>query len=65
MDKPNISASEASKTLHISLATVRRLLKKGELRGYKVSDKSGWRVWTDSIEEFIQRKANVPQSADE
>jgi len=45
-----VSIDEAAQRFHIATATVRRRLKRGELRGQQVSTAYGfrWDVWVDS-----------------
>jgi len=49
--RTDLTVSEVAESLGIAYDTVRRLLKSGDLKGYKV-DLKQWRVTPNAIEEF-------------
>lgn len=57
-----VTADEAATLLEVSRATITRLLQKGELKGYKLTTapNSPIRIYTDSIDELIQRRQYQP-----
>jgi excisionase family DNA binding protein len=53
-----VTTTEAMKLLGLSRATVSRLLKRGDLEGYKLTPAkhSDLRIYVDSIEELKERR---------
>ena len=50
-----MTLDEVAETLRVHEQTVRRLLKRGALRGFKVGD--CWRVEAEAVREFIRAAA--------
>lgn len=50
---------DVAKALKINDATVRRYLREGALRGYKLGDV--WRISQDDLNEFLDKRANKPK----
>ena len=57
-DRPTLTSSEAAQILGVSMATVARLVKKGELNGYKLTTarNSPLRIYQDSVDKLLKRR---------
>jgi excisionase family DNA binding protein len=53
-----VSTTEAMRMLGVSRATITRLVKRGDLRGYRLTPAkySDYRIYVDSIEEVKERR---------
>ena len=51
-----LKISDAAKYLNINPWTIREMLRKRELKGYKV--KNRWRIKLSDIEEYLQSRSN-------
>ncbi len=47
--------------LQVHEQTVRRWLRSGELRGYSLGRKSGWRIRERDLETFLEERAGGPE----
>jgi len=56
MSKDYLTVREVAKSLNITEYTVRKYLRKGELRGTKIA---GWRIKPADLVAFIRSKTNV------
>lgn len=65
MNDPVLTTKEAAEKLRLHEETVKRYLRKGRLKGYVFSDKSGWRVYVSSVDDFIRAHQNTPTAANE
>jgi excisionase family DNA binding protein len=50
------TADEVANMLRVHRVTVIRLIKKGDIKGFKVGDQ--WRVWEDDLQAYIGGTAN-------
>lgn len=53
-----LTAEQVAARLDVGVVTVYRYLRRGEMRGYKLGRKSGWKVREGDLEDFIQAKMN-------
>ncbi len=53
-----ISTKEAARRLGVSTDTVLNMLQRHQIRGYLVSNKNGWRIEVQSIDDFIKSRSN-------
>ena len=53
-----LTTPEVARLLRVTPETVRRLGRRGRLRGFVLSDKSGWRFWRSDVEAFIRAAMN-------
>lgn len=60
-----ISVEEAAKWLGVTIETIRRYLRRGELRGYRLGKKSGWRIQPSDLEDLVRRRTNQPQGGEQ
>lgn len=51
-----LTVQEVAERLDVTQETVRRLLRRGELPGMRISKRSGWRVRPDDVEAFIRSR---------
>ena len=51
------TAPEVAERLKLHINTVRRYIKEGKLKAFKYADNSRWRITSEELEEFIQRRA--------
>jgi excisionase family DNA binding protein len=49
-----LTAQEIASKMHVSIRTVHRWLRSGELHGINVSGRTGWRVRPSELERFIK-----------
>jgi len=56
--RPVVTTTQAMEMLDVSRATVSRLIKRGELSGYRLTPakNSDFRIYIDSIREFMKRR---------
>lgn len=52
MERQLLTLDEAAKMLRVSIDTIRRMLKRGELQGVMVSHR--WRIYRDSVEKYLK-----------
>ena len=57
--EPLLTTEEVARLLNTSEASVRRWLRKGEMRGTRVGEE--WRVTRADLEEYIRSRVNVPK----
>ena len=60
MPQPLLTLEEAARRLHVSMATMRRLLRDGELIGTKI--RGDWRIDPVDLEAFIQKNKSKPKN---
>jgi len=58
-----LTVHEVAKMTEVSEDTVRRWLATGQLKGYRISRKSGWRTSEADLLAFIARRQSALQSA--
>lgn len=64
MDEPvYLSVQKIANRLDVHAETVRRWLRAGDLIGYELGDKSGWRVLESDLDDFLARRRNKPRPA--
>ena len=51
-----LKISDAAKYLNINPWTIRDMLRRGELKGYKI--KNRWRIKLSDIEKYLQSRSN-------
>jgi excisionase family DNA binding protein len=51
-----LTVKQVAERLQVTPLTVRRWLKRGELTGIVISDRGGWRIDPESVEQFIARR---------
>jgi len=51
------TAPEVAERLKLHINTVRRYIKEGKLKAFKYADNSRWRITSEELEKFIQRRA--------
>ncbi|MFC7443506.1 helix-turn-helix domain-containing protein [Laceyella putida] len=56
-----LTTEDIAKRLQFDEATIRDLLRKGELRGFKISGE--WRVSEEDLASFLEKHANVPRES--
>lgn len=56
MSKDYLTVSEVAKSLNVTEYTIRKYLRKGELRGTKIA---GWRIKPADLVTFIRSRTNV------
>ena len=61
MTQPLLTLEEAARRLHVSMATMRRLLRDGELIGTKI--RGDWRIDPVDLEDFIQKNKSKPKES--
>ena len=50
---PWLTVEQVAERLQIHVDTVRRALRDGRMRGYKLSRKSGWRIRTSDADRYV------------
>ena len=50
-----MTVEEVAEKLQVHPDSVRRWLRAGELRGYMISRKAGYRIRPDDVDEFVMR----------
>jgi excisionase family DNA binding protein len=60
MADPDLTVEEVAERLKVSKETVRRWLRDRKLRGWRISDKAGWRVSETDLQRFRDAAANRP-----
>jgi excisionase family DNA binding protein len=53
MDDPWLTVEQVAERLQVHIDTVRRALRRGDMRGYKLSRKSGWRVRLSDVDRYV------------
>lgn len=63
MENDSMTANEAARILGVSPATIARMVRRGELRGHKLSlaRNSPLRIYRASVEELLSRREQVPK----
>lgn len=56
MDRQLLTVEEVAQRLQLSEGTVKRLLRDGELEGYKI--RGTWRIAQSNLEQFLERRSN-------
>ncbi len=56
VDAPLLTTSQVSKRLNLNPYTVREMLRRREIKGYKIA--SEWRVDPQDLEAYIRSKSN-------
>lgn len=56
--QPYLTAEQVATELAVSLATIRRLLVSGQLRGYRL--RGQWRVSRTDLAAFLRERRNSP-----
>lgn len=60
-----LTVEEAAQRLDVTEETVRRLLRRGELRGMQLSKRSGWRIRAGDLDAFIESRFRTPERPSE
>lgn len=55
-----LTADEVARLLRVHRVTVRDWLRRGDLPGFKLSDRSGWRVARADVAAFVAARKNRP-----
>lgn len=55
---PDLSVEEVAARLSVHRETVRRWLRTGELRGYRLGFRGGWRIPEEELRRFIRSRQN-------
>jgi excisionase family DNA binding protein len=64
MSERYMTAQEVADLLRVHIVTVRGWLQTGELKGFRLSCKTGWRIAPADVQVFIRRRtARVAQEA--
>lgn len=58
-----ITVEQIAENLGIREEAVRRWLRSGQLKGYKLGDRAGWRVKKGDLEVFLESKSNEQGSS--
>ncbi|HUY78472.1 MAG TPA: helix-turn-helix domain-containing protein [Ktedonobacterales bacterium] len=56
-----LTVEAAAERIGVTAESVRRYLRSGELKGYQLARKLGWRTTTAHIEEFIEARKRASQ----
>jgi len=56
-----LTVDEAAERIGVTAESVRRYLRSGELKGYQLARKLGWRTTMTHIEEFIEARKRASQ----
>jgi excisionase family DNA binding protein len=51
------TAPEVAEKLKLHINTVRKYIKEGKLKAFKYTENSRWRITSEDLEKFIQRRA--------
>lgn len=51
-----LTVADVARRLDVTEETVRRLLRRGELPGMRISRRSGWRVRAEDVDAFIRSR---------
>lgn len=60
VDERWITVGEIVELLKVHEQTVRRWLRDGDLRGYNLGGKSGYRIKASDLDAFLESRAEVP-----
>ena len=52
-----LTAPEVADRLKLHINTVRKYIKEGKLKAFKYADNSRWRITSEELEKFIQRRS--------
>ena len=55
-----LTVEDAAQRLDVKAETVRRLLRRGELRGMQLSRRAGWRIRAVDLDAFIESRFRGP-----
>lgn len=58
-----LTVAEVAERLDVAQETVRRLLRRGELPGMRISKRSGWRVHPEDVDAFIRRHFHTAEAS--
>lgn len=56
-----LTVGDVATELHLSIETIRRYLRSGELKGFRISRQAGWLVSRDELERFIREREREQQ----
>lgn len=56
-----LTIADVCEELNLSAATVRAMLKSGELKGIQMGGKRTWRISADELEAYIEREYQATQ----
>jgi excisionase family DNA binding protein len=59
-----LTAREVAARLKVHVETVKGWLRSGQMRGYPLGDRSGWRVRASEVDAFLERKAEEAAKKD-
>ena len=57
--EPLLTTEEVARLLNTTEASVRRWLRKGEIRGTRIGDE--WRIRRADLEEYMRSRVNIPK----
>ena len=56
-----LTVNEVAERLKVTPLTVRRWLKAGELVGYQLGDRAGWRIAESDLQLFMEARKGSPE----
>lgn len=54
-----LTVEEIAQHLNVTVSTVQTWLRRGQLKGFKLPSKAGWRVGETDYRQFIEQKKNI------
>lgn len=51
-----LTVEQIAAELQLSIETVRRYLRSGELKGFQINRQAGWRVTREDLERFLESR---------
>ena len=60
-----LTAEQVAERLQVHPRTVKRWLQAGELNGYQLGDRAGWRVSEDDLTAFLDKRRGGEQESDD
>ncbi len=62
-DQNLLTVIEVAKRLRVTPEAVRRWLRAGQLKGFMLGDRGGWRVRAGEVESFISKRETIADDA--